>query len=224
MKQEKKICYTCCLQKDISEYTNNKRYKDGKESKCKACFKVLNATRKEKQAEWQRKWREKNPEYMKKYGKSEKRKEYEKTYYKENSQVYKDRKKEWREKNPEREKEAREKYREANKEKLNQYHRSWKSKKRETDIQYKLKENTSRRIRYELNTLLKGKKSKRTTEYIGCSIEELKIHLEKQFSEGIQWENYGSEWHIDHIIPCAAWNQSSGFRNRFFDFTPSCSR
>ena len=74
------------------------------------------------------------------------------------------------------------------------------------DINYKLKENTSRRIRYELITLLKGKKTKRTTEYIGCSMEDLKKHLENQFNESMTWENYGTAWHIDHRIPCTAWD------------------
>lgn len=86
MEQGKKICHKCSLEKDISEYTKNKRYKDGKESKCKTCFKLFNAARKEKRAEAQRKWREKNPEYMKEYMILEKKsKEYQKNYYKENS-------------------------------------------------------------------------------------------------------------------------------------------
>lgn len=47
------------------------------------------------------------------------------------------------------------------------------------------------------------KKTRRTVDYLGYSPEELKIHLEKQFKEGMSWENYG-EWHIDHIKPIAA--------------------
>ena len=35
---------------------------------------------------------------------------------------------------------------------------------------------------------------------IGCSYEELIIHLESKFTEGMSWENYG-KWHVDHIIP-----------------------
>jgi len=35
---------------------------------------------------------------------------------------------------------------------------------------------------------------------IGCSKEELKWHLEKQFKPGMTWDNYG-KWHVDHIIP-----------------------
>jgi hypothetical protein len=42
---------------------------------------------------------------------------------------------------------------------------------------------------------------------IGCSIDKLKQHIEKQFKPGMSWENYGLyTWHIDHIKPCAAFN------------------
>jgi hypothetical protein len=37
----------------------------------------------------------------------------------------------------------------------------------------------------------------------GCSIAELRYHLEDQFKRGMTWANYGRVWHIDHIIPCA---------------------
>ena len=43
-------------------------------------------------------------------------------------------------------------------------------------------------------------KSKPTFELLGYSVEDLKQHLEKQFTDGMTWENYG-KWHIDHIIP-----------------------
>lgn len=38
---------------------------------------------------------------------------------------------------------------------------------------------------------------------LGYTIAELKSHLEKQFLSGMGWENMG-EWHIDHVIPLAA--------------------
>jgi hypothetical protein len=209
-----KVCNKCNITKNINLYTKNKRYKDGKEPICKDCNKEKYEKNKEKNAEAVKKWRVKNPDYMKVYGQSEKSKEYHKQYYKENSEIYKDRKKAWRAKNPDKEKETRAKYNEENKEKLNEYHRKWKEKKRSTDINYKLQSNISRRIRYELNTLLKGKKVKRTTKYLGCSIEELKVFLEKKFTNGITWENYGSIWHIDHIIPCSSWNFTSEFDSK----------
>ena len=37
-------------------------------------------------------------------------------------------------------------------------------------------------------------------DYIECTMETLKAHIEKQFEPGMTWENHG-EWHIDHIIP-----------------------
>ena len=37
-------------------------------------------------------------------------------------------------------------------------------------------------------------------KYLGCSIEEFKAHIEKQFKEGMTWDNFG-QWHIDHITP-----------------------
>ena len=47
---------------------------------------------------------------------------------------------------------------------------------------------------------LKSKKSQHSIEYLGCTIDEFKEHIESQFEEGMNWDNYG-EWHIDHIVP-----------------------
>lgn len=40
---------------------------------------------------------------------------------------------------------------------------------------------------------------------LGCSIQELKTHLELQFKTDMSWENYG-QWQIDHIVPLASVN------------------
>ena len=45
-------------------------------------------------------------------------------------------------------------------------------------------------------------KSIRTAELIGCSIPELKAHLESRFKVGMSWENR-SLWHMDHVIALA---------------------
>lgn len=39
------------------------------------------------------------------------------------------------------------------------------------------------------------------SKYIGCSVEEFKSHIEKQFINGMSWDNYGTKWNIDHCIP-----------------------
>jgi len=62
-------------------------------------------------------------------------------------------------------------------------------------------------VRDRIYKALKAKKSKRSIEYLGCTIEEYKKHIEEQFTEGMTWDNYG-EWHIDHIIPLKYENPS----------------
>jgi hypothetical protein len=56
---------------------------------------------------------------------------------------------------------------------------------------------------------IKGNPKQSTTfKLVGCSIEELKSHLQKLFLPDMNWNNYG-EWHIDHIIPCSSFNLTS---------------
>ena len=43
-------------------------------------------------------------------------------------------------------------------------------------------------------------KSSKTYEILGCDFETFKLHLEKQFTKGMNWENQG-KWHLDHIYP-----------------------
>jgi hypothetical protein len=52
-------------------------------------------------------------------------------------------------------------------------------------------------------------KTQSMIELIGCTITELRQHLEAQFADGMTWENYGKYgWHIDHIRPCASFDLS----------------
>lgn len=91
-------------------------------------------------------------------------------------------------------------WRKNNKHKLSQY---WKNK-RKTDEIYHI----GAVVRSRVNMALKrdkASKSGNTETLLGCSIKQLKQHLEKQFAHGMSWENQG-EWHIDHIIPCSSFN------------------
>lgn len=60
-------------------------------------------------------------------------------------------------------------------------------------------------LRSRLNIGLQKKgwrKISKFSEYAGCTLEELKAHLEKQFLPGMTWNNHSRKgWHIDHIIP-----------------------
>lgn len=46
-------------------------------------------------------------------------------------------------------------------------------------------------------------KTDRTFGVLGYTKEQLVKHIEKQFSHGMSWGNYG-DWHIDHIHPVSA--------------------
>jgi len=173
--------------------------------------------RKNYQEKYYKKNREKLLEQKKEYEKINKknRKNYQEKYYEKNKEKLKKQAKEYRIVNEEKIKEKRKKdylknremvleqrkeYAKTNREKINKYSQ----KKRKEDISFKLSQNLSGRVRDALN----GKsKINHTAELIGCSIKELKQHLEKQFKEGMKWENYGFRgWHIDHILPCASFN------------------
>jgi len=85
------------------------------------------------------------------------------------------------------------------KEKILQTKRKWDRKQRATNPAYKIKYNLKSRLG-ELLKKQKITKRERTVDYVGCSFEELKNHLEKQFKPGMSWE-HRTEWHVDHIIP-----------------------
>jgi hypothetical protein len=46
-----------------------------------------------------------------------------------------------------------------------------------------------------------------TIKLIGCSANQLKKHLSRQFKAGMSWSNYGrGGWEIDHRLPCSMFN------------------
>lgn len=59
-----------------------------------------------------------------------------------------------------------------------------------------------RSMRTRIYIALKGNaKVSKTATLVGCTIPELRAHLEARFQPGMTWANYG-EWHVDHIKPC----------------------
>lgn len=84
---------------------------------------------------------------------------------------------------------------------------------RKLEPEYKLR----RALRSRLSKAIKGhgEKSTKTLLLIGCTIPELKLHLEQRFKQGMSWDNYGLHgWHIDHIIPCASFDLSDPEQQR----------
>ncbi len=76
----------------------------------------------------------------------------------------------------------------------------------DSDINYRLARRIGGRIR-EAIKLGRGQKNSKSLHLLGCSIEELKIHLESQFKPGMTWQNHGHKgWCLDHIIPCVSFD------------------
>jgi hypothetical protein len=60
---------------------------------------------------------------------------------------------------------------------------------------------------YMRNCLRRKKNGLHWEVIVGYSIDALMHHLQKQFTDGMSWDNYG-KWHIDHIIPISAFHFS----------------
>lgn len=74
------------------------------------------------------------------------------------------------------------------------------------DPEFKIIARFRDRIRFTIKKY-KGIKQNSTLELLGCSIETARKHIEQQFKDGMNWSNCGaSGWHIDHIIPCSAFD------------------
>ena len=73
------------------------------------------------------------------------------------------------------------------------------------DIEYKLR----RLLRGRLySAIQKNVKTGSSIKDLGCSIKELRGHLESQFTEDMTWSNHG-KWHIDHIKPLSSFDLSN---------------
>jgi hypothetical protein len=115
--------------------------------------------------------------------------------------------KEWFQQNKEHRKEYHKEWREKNKIYYQKYRRDYEKTKKDSDPSYRLACYT----RTAIYTCLKERdvtKYKSTFDLLPYSLEELILHLESQFKEGMTWDNYG-EWHVDHIKPMTSFNIQS---------------
>lgn len=70
----------------------------------------------------------------------------------------------------------------------------------EQKINYKMRKHVSKMVRLYLKKQNKIKKSS-VWKALDYTPQQLKEHLEKQFDSNMSWDNYGTYWHIEHIIP-----------------------
>jgi hypothetical protein len=99
------------------------------------------------------------------------------------------------------------KWRDENRESLNEYKRVYEKNKKDSDPSYKLACYT----RTAIYTCLKERninKYENTFNLLPYTLEELIVHLENQFTDGMTWENYG-DWHVDHIKPMTSFIMES---------------
>jgi hypothetical protein len=126
----------------------------------------------------------------------------EKKYREKNKEKLNEYYKEWSKEKKDYLKEYIQEYRKQNKEKIKEVKRNYQKQKRHTDPIYKLISN----FRTAIYTVLKEHDLGKYTNYfkmVGYSPKDLRTHLEKQFTDGMSWENYG-KWHVDHIKPISS--------------------
>lgn len=134
-------------------------------------------------------------------------------YTRQNAERHRERSKEYYRSNLEKVKE----YRRENKDHINEMNNEYVKKHRDRVNKYKRslvitpKERLNKNMRTGISRSMKrGQKAGHSWKsLVGYTVDELRGHLEKQFTGKMNWENCGSYWHIDHIIPKSAFNYSS---------------
>jgi hypothetical protein len=191
-----KKCKKCNIEKQLNNFYKEKRNNDGFSGTCKICIKKYNKEYKtnniDKVIISQKKWVLNNLEKIKEY-----KKEYFIINKEKISKLHKE-------------------YHFKNKDKLNKIYVERKN----NNPLLKLKCNTRNLIGISIKRQGYSKKSK-TFNILGCSFDEFKAHLEKQFTEGMNWENQG-QWHMDHIYPVSlAKNEEELIKlNHYTNFQP----
>ena len=127
-----------------------------------------------------------------------------KKYRQNNKEYMSNKSKNWYEENKEHRKEYLKEYREKNVDKIRKIKRDYERNRKHNDPTYKLIAN----FRTAIYTVLKENNMDKYGHYFDIlkySPEELVVHLENQFTEGMEWDNYG-EWHVDHRLPITSFN------------------
>jgi len=122
-------------------------------------------------------------------------------YAKNNPDKIKKRTKDYYHKNKELENARSKNWRNNNK----RYIRDYNNERRRNNPHIRLADN----IRSAIRRGIKIKKTGATFSLLPYSVEELMSHLESQFINEMNWENYGTFWHIDHKIPLAFYSLKS---------------
>ena len=132
--------------------------------------------------------------------------------YQKNHNEIRKRVKQRRKKYPEKLKIEGQRYYQSNKEtilkKQTEYRKRPERQKRMKEIhQHRMKNDILYKLRYVLRSRINKafiRKTERSRDILGCSIEQVCQHLESQFTPQMSWNNHRIYWEIDHIIPLAS--------------------
>ena len=58
-------------------------------------------------------------------------------------------------------------------------------------------------LRNGIRRYIVDKRGKSYEDILGETFDNVRLHIEKQFKDGMSWSNFG-EWHIDHIVPLSS--------------------
>ena len=95
-------------------------------------------------------------------------------------------------------------YREKNTEKIKKTKRDYERNRKASDPLYKLISNFRTAI-YQVLKESNVDKNKHYFDILQYTPESLIKHLESQFENNMNWDNYG-EWHVDHKLPITSFN------------------
>lgn len=176
-----KRCCTCKECKPFDQFPKNRSEKDGLKKRCKACNNRAN-----------KEYRERNPESSAASSRN---------WVLKNPAKAEAKKQRWKDNNPGRHTELARLWRQRNSERHAESMQRYTSR---PDVRIQ------RTIRERIRQMVKGRKSRRTFDLLGYTVDDLKVHLERQFTKGMRWENFG-DWHIDHVVPLSSFNITSEF-------------
>ena len=116
----------------------------------------------------------------------------------------KERSREWYRNNKERAKELQRRWHERNPGRANQLCKAYVKRRYAEDPEFALAYRLRSRV-YQAIKAGGASKGGCTEELVGCSIEFLRQHIERQFKGKMSWDNPGS-FHIDHIVPVSSFD------------------
>jgi hypothetical protein len=117
--------------------------------------------------------------------------------------VRKDISRRYAQKNPESVKASNLAWRTANKEQHNRYNREYSARKHRENSSFHVGILLRNRFR---DALKNNRKIGSAIELLDMSLKEFQIYIRGQFRPGMNWENYGPVWHLDHVRPCASFD------------------